>query len=300
MNTTIENQENSTNNIFSKGCLVILEVSIWSGLKKIPKSIASEKLGSDWANGSKALVPNEALKPIKRVHHFSKSYLEARSLPFPIPKALFVPLDLIESIDNHLKVKQVEFYNEVAEFKSRYSDHRETAKEVLNGLFNETDYPIDITNKFSFAYRFITVGCPENNSILSPELVKQEKEKFIATMENARLIAVDALRIEFSGIIDSCVERLTPNVDGSRKKFKNSLTGNFTDFFETFKSRNIFDDKELKELVTKAENIVNGFDVQELRDNDTLAMDIKNSMSTLNTELEKSIVDAPLRAIDLS
>jgi len=134
--------------------------------------------------------------------------------------------------------------------------------------------------------------------MLSPEIVARERQKFIDTMEETRNLAVLALRTEMKKMVDKFVERLTPNADGSRKVFhKTTVTENFEDFFNTFKTRNIFDDKELASIIKKAKEVISGVDVETLRNDDELKDEIVKDMSKIAEELDKAIVDAPSRKL---
>ncbi len=289
-------------NIFQKGCLVQLSVSKWGGVKKIDKSKLSnmvEQSGSrhDWVTATKKLVDPASLKPICKINNAARNWLAAVSLPFPISGMVFIPKDLINDVDSKLNKFQSKFNAAVVDFTSDYNELRNSAKSYLGELFNEIDYPVDIGTKFNFSWRFIILDVPNGDTkLLAPEVYAREKEKFLQTMEEARMMAIDALREEFAQMVERITDRFAENADGKPKIFKNRTVDSFYEFFETFKGRNIFQDQDLSELVTKAQNILNGSSVDQIRSNDHLKENIKNGMTDIEKAME-AIFNRPRRKI---
>ena len=289
-----------TENIFQKGCLVQMSVSKWGGIKKIDKSKLSnmvEQAGYDWVTATKKLVDPESLKPICKVNNSARNWLATISLPFPITGMVFVPKDLINNVDEKLDEFKIKFNQGVQDFILDYSRLRETAKTYLGELFNEIDYPIDIGSKFNFNWRFIILDVPNGDSrLLAPEVYAREKEKFIQTMEEARKMAIDALREEFAQMVERITERFTQNKNGKPKIFKNTTIESFYDYFQTFKDRNIFQDDELTTLVNRAQAVLNGSNVEQIRSSDNLKENIRSGMTDIESTLAQ-VFNRPRRKI---
>ena len=277
-------------NIFQKGCLVQLTMSKWGGIKQIKKNkLAEMVVNADhtWVTASKKLVEPASLKPICKISNAARACLNATSLPFPITSMVFIPKDLIESVDEKLQEFKSDFYAAVDNFRQDYDDLRIDAKEYLGDLFNEIDYPIDIRSKFDFQWRFLTLDIPNGNTmLLAPDVYAREKAKFIETMEDARRMATEALREEFAVMVEHISERFS-NSDIKPKIFKRSTVDSFYEYFQTFKERNIFEDDQLSELVSMAQEILNGTSTEAIRSNTDLKETIRTGMSAI----EDSIVD---------
>ncbi|MCG8684058.1 MAG: DUF3150 domain-containing protein [Desulfobacterales bacterium] len=291
-----------TDNIFQKGCLVQLTVSKWGGVKRIDKSKLSgmvEQSGSgiDWVSATKKLVDPASLKPICKISNAARNYLASISLPFPITGMVFVPKDLISQVDHKLCSFQSKFNLAVIDFTLDYNKLRNSAKGFLGGLFNEIDYPVDIGAKFNFAWRFIVLDVPNGDTtLLAPEVYEREKEKFIQTMEEARSMAIDALREDFAQMVERISERFTQNGNGKSKIFKNTTVESFYEYFQTFKERNIFKDDKLADLVDRAQSVLNGSSAEQIRTSEGLKEEIRSGMA----EIENAIVevfDRPRRKI---
>lgn len=288
-------------NLFEKGCLIQLSVRKWGGVKKIDKNWLAQMIeSSEWMNATKKLVDPESLKPICKVGNTARTYLNRISLPFPLQGMVFIPKEMISRVDAKLTEFKEEFDQAVTAFVDDYDSLRETAMIYLGELFNEVDYPVNIWDKFSFAWRFIILDVPNGNSgILSPEVYEREKEKFIQTMDEARELAIVTLREEFASMVERITERFTEGSNGKPKIFKNTTVDSFYEYFETFKDRNIFKDDQLAQLVERAQAILGDVSADQIRSNqdikDTIRagmVDIEEAMSqALNRPRRKIVMD---------
>jgi hypothetical protein len=289
-----------TENIFQKGCLVQLSVSKWGGVKKIDKSkIANmvHRTEADWVTATKKLVDPDSLKPICKINNSARNWLGTLSLPFPITGMVFIPKNLINEVDQKLNEFQCKYNQAVEDFAQDYNYLRETARSYLGELFNEVDYPVDIARKFNFTWRFVILDIPNGeHRILAPEVYAREKEKFVQTMIEAREMAIDALREEFAFMVERITDRFAQTDTGKPKVFKNATVESFYDFFQTFKDRNIFEDEQLTELVNRAQAVLKGSNVDQIRSNNKLKDNIKSGMTDIEHAMHK-LFNRPKRKI---
>ena len=89
-------------------------------------------------------------------------------------------------IDERLQEYKERFWVKVAEFEQMYDAARQEAKTILKDLFNESDYPADISSKFRFEWRFLVLDVPGKSKLLSPEIYEREKKKFEDLMTETR------------------------------------------------------------------------------------------------------------------
>ncbi len=287
-------------NIFEKGCLVQLSISMWGARRKIDQGkLAQMTSNHEWLHATKKLVDPESLKPIAKLAGNSRLYLTSVSLPFPIHGMMFVPKDLITEVDTKLRELQSEFGYLVNDFASRYPALRDSAIAYLGDLFNEQDYPVDIHRRFSFEWRFVALDVPNGRfGLLAPEVYEREKRKFIQTMEEARELAVHSLREEFADLVGHICERFSLGPDGEAKKFKGSTVTNFYEFFEHFKQRNVFDDNGLAELVQQAESVLDGRSPESIRESGYLKNRIREAMASVHDQV-RELMYQPRRKIVL-
>jgi len=285
-------------NLFEKGCLVQLSASVWRAARKIkPEQLSEMAVSHEWLSATKKLVDPDSLKPVNHVVNSARSYLSGVSLPFPIQGMVFVPKEMISRVDGRLEGFKGEFNTTVEGFLGEYDQLREVASVHLGDLFNEMDYPVDVKGKFAFMWRFIILEIPNGKTgILDPEVYEREKHKFIKTMEEARELAIQSLREEFSGMIFRITERFSNGQDTKPKVFKNGTVNNLYEFFETFKERNIFKDEQLAELVERAKATLGGESAESIRSNDQLKAQIRAGMEDVEKAMAE-ILSMPRRKI---
>lgn len=280
-------------NIFAKGCLIQLSVSIWGGRVKLPNEAIRVDADPAFIAATKYLVEKDVLKPIKKVRNKARAYIYNKSLPFPITGILFVPKDLISDIDRKLNEYKYDFNNRVSNFVLNYNEFISIARLRLSSLFNPVDYPADIRRHFGFVWRFFTMDAPGEAQLISPEIYEREKEKFTETMSDFRNMAVAALRVSFAEMVDHIIGRLL----GEKKIFRDSLIGNIKEFMADFEVLNINNDTELSILVEKCRLILNNVGPQSLRDNDSFRAHIANKVSEVQSCLGTMLVDRPTRKL---
>jgi len=285
-------------NMFEKGCLVQLSASVWRAARKITTEQLSEMdVSHDWLTATKKLVDPDSLKPLNKVVNMARSYLTGVTLPFPLHGMAFIPREMITRVDNGLESYKSEFHDAVETFLSKYDALREVAMVHLGDLFSEFDYPVDVRKKFCFVWRFVILDVPNGNTgILSPEVYEREKEKFVRTMEDARELAVQSLREEFSGMVQRITDRFSNGHDTKPKIFKNGTVHNFYEFFETFKERNIFKDEQLAELVERAREILGGQSADSIRSDDQIKERIGRAMKDVEDSMAE-VLSMPRRRI---
>ena len=205
-------------NLFEKGCLVQVSASVWGATRKIrPEQITEMEVTKDWLRTSKKLIDPEALKPITKVVNKARNYVAGISLPFPIKGMEFVPREMISRVDEKLVSLKADFDQKVDIFMDSYETLRNEAMVHLGDLFNHVEYPIDVRSKFALIWRFIILDVPNGNTaLLAPEVYEREKEKFVQTMEEAREMAIQSLRVEFAGMVERITERFS-NGNGAPK-----------------------------------------------------------------------------------
>jgi len=283
--------------MFEKGCLVQLSAAVWGATRKVKTEKLSEELSEKWLTASKKLVDPDSLKPINKVVNAARSYLESVTLPFPLQGMAFIPKEMIGRVDESLGTYRDEFNEAVKTFLGSYDNLREVAMVNLGDLFSAFDYPVDVEAKFGFTWRFVVLDVPNGRyGILAPEVYEREKEKFIRTMDEARELAVQSLREEFSGMVQRITDRFTNNGNAKPKIFKNGTVENFYEFFETFKERNIFKDEQLSELVERAQEILGGRSAESIRSDEYLKDRIGKAMKDVESTMAE-IFTMPRRRI---
>ena len=284
--------------IFQKACLIQLSSSVWMGSRMLEQGIMQQIGQSEWLKGRKFLVNPELLGPIKTSVHQARNTVVKHALPFPITSLYLTPKESLGVIDEALQGFRDSFWMKVNDFVDQYDLAREEAQRVLGDLFNEADYPEDISKKFKFEWRFLALELPKKSKILSPEIYKREKEKFEAMMEETRQMATEALAGELGEIVQQLVDRLNGN--GKAKSINSAMLNKMRDFLDAFETKNLFDDEKLNEIVTQAHTVIDGISPYGLKYNEVMRKRITDSMSDLKETVNDIIEDLPRRKIRLA
>lgn len=283
--------------MFDRACLLQLHVRMWQGNKVVAPSVMSRLGDADWLKGRKQLVDPEHLASVRAVASRARGVLKKRALPFPIQGLTLVPKETIQGIESELVLIRDDFWNEVHLFSGQYQVFRQEAQSVLGDLFDETDYPMDVTHRFGFDWRYVQLSLPGSNLVLSPELYERERSKFLDLMESTRTEAMLALREEFAGLVGHMTERLTTDNGGKPKVLRSSMVQKMEEFLEGFTTRDLFQDESLGELVSQARRVLAGVDADILRNNESLRQRIHYEMSGIKSLVDASLEELPRRRI---
>jgi len=285
--------------IFKKACLVKLTCRCWSGKRALPGDTMSAVGDREWLNGTKKLVRPGLIRPIRAVVASARRMLRDYALPFPIQGLTLVPKTAMERIEARLQDHKLEFDGAVDSFLFDYEEAVHEARELLGELFDATDYPMDIRGCFEFAWQYVSLDKPDKASLLSPEMMKREEEKFRNLMAEAKTEAMTALREGFRDLVDGLARKLEPGTDGRPKSIKSNSLNRLREFTATFDDRNIFNDEELHRLVDRMKSLTDGVDGTSLRDDPSARRAIRDGMEGIMAGLDGMVEDAPARRVRL-
>lgn len=287
--------------IFEKACLLQLATKAWPGVKKLDSKKLAELGSLEWlSGGQKRLIEPTIVAPPKATVSAVRKYLDGRSCPFPIKGLNLIHKDLIQDVDDYLNEQKAVFWEQVQEVAAVYENAIAAAKPHLIriGVYNENDYPRDITRKYDFSWHYVMIQTPGKNTILTAEVYERERQKYVDMMEEARHETALALRFELQDLVKKMVERLTSD-GGEPKIFRDTLVTNFDEFFGVINERNLFDDSEITELVGKAREILKGVSPDVLRNVDAIRENVRRDMNKLQQVVSESIMDMPRRRLRL-
>jgi hypothetical protein len=286
--------------IFQKACLIQLSTSVWQGCCKLDESVL-KRVGenSDWLRGSKDLVNQDLLVPVRKVAGQARNEVKRYALPFPINSVYLISKEALTVIDEKLKGYKDLFWDKVRDFELLFDMAKEEARGYLGDLYNEADYPMDISRKFHFDWRFLILDLPGKSTVLPPEIYEREKEKFQSMMEEARELAIRALRDEFAQIVSRLAEKLDKD-STQTKVLQSSMFNKLRDFLDDFGTRNIFEDNVLVEPSEQARELIERVSPDGIKKNDVMRQRIKNGMDELKSSIDAAIEDMPRRKIRMA
>lgn len=277
----------------------------WLGVRKTlsadQKALAADPFGAEggFLSASKKLLDtkHEAFKTVSSIKSRASAYWKSTTLPYPEPGVRLIRQSALAMFNSTMQEFRTELTEAVAELSKHYKGMIESARNKLGSLFNEQDYPADISNMFAIDWDFPSVEPPGYLKDLSPELYKQEQDRVAARFTEAVALAEMAFAEEFKKLVSGLVERLQGKDDGEKKVFRDSSIVNLTDFFDRFKVMSLRSNVELDKLVEQAKGMVKGVISDDLRTDPKLRETFAKSLAEVNGTLEKLMINAPRRKV---
>jgi hypothetical protein len=277
----------------------------WLGVRKTltaeQKAQAADTFGAETSflsAGKKLLdTSHPAFKAVTSVRGRLIQFWKGISLPYPEPGLRLIRQDDISMFDVQMTTLNAELDEAVWRLDEHYAEMRSAARDRLGSLFNPADYPESLRGLFGVSWDFPSVEPPAYLLQLNPALYEQERERAMARFEQAVQLAEEAFTSELAKLVSHLTERLTGQVDGKPKVFRDSAVENLREFFQRFRSLNVRSSQQLDELVDQARRAVNGIDPQDLRKSESLREHVASQLVTVQATLDGLMVDRPRRNI---
>lgn len=204
------------------------------------------------------ILEAESYDAIVRADNEMRAWVRARSISCPlfnggaylIKRKLYA--EIRDEVRAYLDVKRPVL---VDAFLAEYEIKAAEGRRRLASMARDRDYPDveKVGQSFGGAMRWFSVGSPEALRGVSDDEARREaaelRAEFARSLEAARV----ALRVEWSELVDRMVDRLTPGADGGRRRFTETLTANAAEFIALFRDRDFTDDRQLRELLDRAD-----------------------------------------------
>jgi len=277
----------------------------WFGTRKTltaeQKAQAADTFGAEGAflSAGKKLLDTQhpAFKAVTAVKGRIVSLWKSMSLPYPEPGIRLIRQDQIETFNTQIESLKSELDEAVRQLDEHYAELKSAAHGRLGSLFNPADYPVSLLGLFSVTHDFPSVEPPEYLQQLNPEIYRQECERVAARFDEAVRLAEQAFLEELQGLVAHLTERLTGQVDGKPKVFRDGIVGNLSEFFQRFRTLNVRSNDQLDDLVAQCQQIVRGVEPQALRDNQGLRQRVAQQLTQVENVLDTLLVDRPRRNI---
>ncbi|RLS34046.1 MAG: hypothetical protein DWH81_15955 [Planctomycetota bacterium] len=277
----------------------------WLGVRKSltveQKNQAADSFGAEGkflSAGKKLLdTSHPAFKAVTAIKGRCLSYWRAVSLPYPEPGIRLIRQQGINEFDNQMASFREELLEAVDELDRRYTELRSAARRRLGDLFDASDYPVSLIGLFGIEHEYPSVEPPSYLRQLNPELYEQECQRMQVRFDEAVQLAEAAFTEEIAKLVEHLSERLNGEVDGKAKVFRDTAVTNLTEFFERFRSLNVRSNEQLDDLVQRAQNVLQGVEPQQLRDNSSLRQRLVTQLASVQSSLDGLMVDRPRRNI---
>lgn len=277
----------------------------WFGTRKSlsaeQKAVAAESFGAegDYLSAGKKLINTKhpKFKAVTSLKNQAVAYFRGMSLPYPEPGLRLIKQSDLGAITSQLTTLKQHLDPATQQLDDYYDELKAAAQERLGDLYSEADYPDSLQGLFDMTWEFPSVEPPDYLRRLSPDLYDQECRRVQARFDEAVQLAEAAFMDELGKLVEHISERLSGQVDGKPKVFRDTVISNLTEFFERFRHLNVRSNRQLDELVSRAQQVVHGVEPQQLRDNQALRQQVATELSGVQSALDGLLVDRPRRRI---
>lgn len=271
--------------LHSRAMLAYISVSSWSARKLDRKATDKVTKGAgattDAARVNKHLLASAdaSLKKIVKIGGDARRYLEANSLPWDDAGNRLVSndkaIDVVATVTN----MQKDYDAAVEEFVTEYPMLRAQALANLGDMGDNNEYPQPDIVREKFGLRIslnpLPTGFGDARMGLNPEQVKFLEIQFEARVRMQFNVAITDAWRRLRADVESIAERMTIDVDGNRKIFRDSLFANARETCALLRSLNVFDEPNLNQIRFEVEQYLCSADAAQIRSSDHAASTIK-------------------------
>jgi len=251
-----------------KAMLVFLNISFWTARKydkKISQEIEDQYQAEEAGRFNKILIATEHLSNIQKIISAARTFHYENTLPWLDQGGRLLPSANYFNYTKTIQGFRDDFEREVVNFIQVYPSLKDEAKQRLNGMFKEDDYPDVLTLETKFAIKSMILPVPEADdfrvNLLETE-VDSIRESIKDQVETSTESAMNDLWQRLFKVVSHMSERLSD----PDNKFKNTLVENIIDLCELLPKLNITEDPILNDAVREIKAKLTLHDPQDLRD----------------------------------
>lgn len=254
---------------------------------------------TDLLTASKRLIDTKtpAYRELTSIKSQAHAYWRSITLPYPQEGVRLIKQSDVAAFEDKMREFKDRLIAAAANLQLEYESLKASAREKLGALYNPSDYPASLDGVFNITWEYPSVEPPNYLMTFNPELYAQEQSRVHQRFETAVMMAEDAFAARLEDLITHLIERLTDEPDGTKKTFRTSAVENFREFYEEFRRMNVRSNAELDRLISRANDLVSGVDVKDLRQNNDLRQNLSQQMTEVKQALDGLVTNAPRRRI---
>lgn len=278
-------------NLSEKVIVFNLKISMWTAKKmdkNVTKEVEDNHNAKDAGRFNKILIAKKDLANLNQIASEARKYHIEQTLPWDDNGGRLLPsTNYYTYIEKQMEFKD-KFDKAVDEFISVYPALMEDAKNFLNTMFSENDYPS--VNKLRKKFDFKTEPSPIGNlddiriSVSQTEIdrLKQEVE------QNTYKKIANATKDLWSRIKES-VQHMYERLSDKDAKFKNSLVENIRDLVDLLPRLNFTNDSDINEAIEDMKLLL--VEPDELRKNSFTRKDTARNAKELLNKISDFVSD---------
>lgn len=238
---------------------------------------------------------DERVAGVAKVFRETDEGFKRRTRPYPEDGIRLQKRETLVSLLAWLTSQVAQLDQAVAALDDYWGSIVHGERERLGAAFDASDYPASITGAYSISWDFPNFSAPEYLAEVGGAIYEQEQRRIAARFEQAVVLAEEALREEFAGLVAHMAERLAAGQSFDRRQ--EGMLPRLRGFFEQFRDLSIGSDEALDALVEQAQHVVEGVTFEGLRDNGGLRQAVGVSMESIKVQLDGLMAARPAREI---
>jgi hypothetical protein len=273
----------TANDLHTRAMLVSLRISAWSA-RKYDRKVSQETASAhnttlDAGRYNKHLLPGDAPAYKALVSHVANLRVEhyAQTLAWSDDGWRLLPVKNYQAYTDMLRKGFHTADSLLSDFRADYPTMKETARTILNGMFQETDYPSDIESKYSWSVEYAPVPAGTDFRVT---LSAEEIETIAARTEQRVKQAFDAAQSDAVKRLYECVSRIHERLAQPEAIFRDSLIGNARELCDVLTRLNLADDQTLETLRRQTE-LLAASEPSTLRENPDVRVSVANEAQSI-------------------
>ena len=258
---------------------------------------------------SKTLLESPEYEAVKSHDRQTMKWLNNICVPSFFRSGIYcVPIPSVQKVEEYLKVRLEEREALIEKFLLVYDQQKTEAQTRLGAIqvgqvtadcYNSQDYPpqSSVRQAFKLEWAWVNLGTPGKLKQISAGFFEQEQKKAESKWAEATDQVKTLMRSQFKDLVDHLVERLTPGEDGKSKKWHGTTLTKVSEFLEAFSVKNVTDDAELEQLVGATKKLLDGVNVETIKDSDHLRSNIQKGFGIVKDCLDQLVVEGGTRKI---
>lgn len=256
--------------------LTALTITGWRGSKKDKKVTAdvaeSHHVSADAGAYWKRLIGKDAINPIQAAAQNARAIHYKYSLPWDEAGDRIIPAALFAVYRADLTDAKDRWEREVEKFLAAYASHIEKAREALNGLFNENDYPTveDMATKFRWSLQIKPLpDAGDFRVALSDGERAKIREELEAHQQETLIEATKDVWSRLYKVVDHFRE--TMSSDKEKHVLHRTVVTNISDLCKVVADLNLSGDPKLTEIQKQIEDDLCALPIDDYRGNEESA-----------------------------
>lgn len=314
----IQDQKLDGLSILDKAVVLQIEFHRFGLTRKASLTDVQVEANKDYLRLSKVLLKCREYDAVVSYRREITEWLRQVGLPFTLRSGSYlVPLSLVVPVEEALRERRTKDQANVAGFLSVYTKilARMNGEPVegdpleldqflppaeLGVVYRPEDYPsvAVMATHFSIDWQWLDYGVANRLEQIDAELFKNASEKLNADIVRAAGAIEQGLMASMYKLVASLKDTLTPNEDGTRKRFYKSTVTKIQDFLSNIDLRNLTGSKDLAQLAKQAKNLVEGVDPDVLKDDEALRNALQVGFGQIESQLA-GFVDTSTRRIEI-